>query len=225
MKKITIKNLVDFRDKSERSRLTFINSFKKDKKINPDESGGDYWVSCISAINNVFITDDASLLDKKVEELQSRVKETEYKNTKDRWQKNINILEGFRDFDYKSIKPSSKMSFHKKRGLNSIMNIEGLPIESKPQHVFSYTNNESKEIGAVWFLVKKHGYRKSELGMFCDIIHRNLTEHYSDKYKVNPAFCIAVDAYNFQYVSYLQLLKGDIPYLLDNTIDEFKKLL
>lgn len=225
MKKITIKSLVDFRGKSERSRLTVVNNFKKEKKMSSDESGGDYWASCTSAINNVFKTDDAGFIDKKVEDLQNMIKETQHKITKDRWRMNIDILERFRDFDCNSLKPNTKIAFQKKSNLDSITNVAGLPIESKPQHVFSYSSDDDKQIGAVWFLVKKHGYRPDELGMFCDIMYRNLTDHYSDKYKVNPGSCIAVDAFNWHHVNYSQLLNGGIPFLLDNTIDEFKKLL
>ncbi|MBJ6120071.1 hypothetical protein JAO76_17830 [Pontibacter sp. BT310] len=225
MRKISIKNLVEFRQRSERSKLTFLNNIRKDKKANPDESGGDYWVSCLSAISNVFGTEDTSLINQKIDVLRNKIKETEHTNNKNRWQKNIDILQNFEDFDFKSIKPDSNLIFHKKSDLNSIINLDGIPIESKPHHVFSYTNKDQKEVGAVWFIAKKNGYKKNELGMFCDIMHRSLTMHYSDKYKINPAYCIAVDVFNCQDVNFSQLLSGEVSILLGTTVDEIKKLL
>jgi hypothetical protein len=225
MRKVSIKNLVDFRRKSTRSRLTFLNNIRKDKKINPDESGGDYWVSCLSAISNVFSTGDTSLITEKVNVLRDRIIEASDRNTKNRWQKNIDILHKFENFDFQSIKPTSKLTFHRKSELNSIINIDGLPIESKPHYVFSYNNKNYKEIGAVWFIAKKDGFKQNELGMFCDIMHRSLTARYTDEYKIDPAFCIAVDVFNFHNVNFSQLLTGEVSVLLDSTVDEIKKIL
>lgn len=90
--------------------------------------------------------------------------------------------------------------------------------------MFTFSNNGFEEIGAVWFVIKKDGFNKSELGMFNDIMYRYLMMNYSDKFKINPKYCIAVDLVNCQEVNYYQLLNGDISFLLDNTIDEVKKL-
>ena len=53
------------------------------------------------------------------------------------------------------------MEFYKKPDLISIIDINGLPIQAKPQHVFSFSNNENEEVGAVWFVAKLDGYKKN----------------------------------------------------------------
>ena len=227
MEKVRIKDLIEFRQKSERSRHTHIINLKKEKPPKTDDKGGggDYWVSCLSALSNVYHTDDTDLINQKIEMLQNKIPITTDKKTKDRWQKNIDLLYNFGDYDFKSIKPNDDLTFLKKHDFQSIIKIDGLPIQSKPHHVFSYTNNDFEEVGAVWFIAQKDGYQKSELGMFCDIMYRYLIAHYSDKYKVNPAFCIAIDVFNCQDVNYSQLLNGEIAYLLDSTVIDVKKFL
>lgn len=224
MKKISIKNLIDFKRRTEISRLTLINNIGKDKNNDFGEGGGDYWVSCLSAISNVFSTENTDLINQKVDFLINKISETDINKTKARWQKNIDILHNFEEYDFKSIKPIGELTFHKKPDSKSIIDINSLSIVSKPHHVFSYNNKDFQEIGAVWFVAKKDGYKKSELGMFSDIIYRYLNKHYSEQYKINPAFCIAVDVFNCQEVSYLQLVNGEVTSLLDSTVDEMKKI-
>lgn len=228
MEKISVKNLIEFRHISEKSKRTFVTNIKKEKKPKSEDKkdgGGDYWVSCLSALSNVYSTDDTNLIDEKIEDLVERIDAAPDKKTKDRWQQNIDLLYNFGDYDFKSIKPNEDLKFHKKVTAQYIIKIDSLPIESKPHHVFSYSNNGFDEIGAVWFIAKKGGFTKSELGMFCDIMYRYLDTHYSTNYKINPAFCIAIDVFNCQDVSYSQLINGNVSYLLDITIADLKKLI
>lgn len=223
MKKISIDNLIEFRRKtSDSTRFTVLNNTQKEIVKKPDGTGGNYWVSCLSTIAKIFNTDDKNLIDEKIEDLRNRIELTEHRGTKTRWQKNIDILFNFEDFDFNSIKPSGALKFLKKSDDKSVIKINDLLIEAKPHHVFSYSNNGFEEIGAIWFIAKKEGFKKSELGMFCDIIHRYLIINFSDNYKINPRYCIAVDLFNCQDVKYSQLLEGEITYLLDSTIDEVK---
>jgi hypothetical protein len=105
-----------------------------------------------------------------------------------------------------------------------LIDIKGLPIEAKPCHIFSFSENEKEEIGGVWFIAQLKGFTKSELGMFTDILYRYLDKHYSNKFYINPDYCFAVDLFNGQDVSYTEIKKGKIPILIDSTLDDLKKI-
>ena len=226
MKKITIDNLIEFRrKKSDNTKFTVLHKSQKEKVKKPGESGGHYWVCCISAANNVFKTDDKGFLNLKIEELRKWIEETENEGSKKRWQQSIEIISNLEDYDFTILKPSTEMKILKKPSDKSLLKINDLLLEAEPHHVFSYTNNDFDEIGAVWFVAKKDGFQKSELAMFSDIIFRYLTANFADKFKINPKLCIAVDLFNAQEVNYEQLLNGDVNYLLDTVIDDVKAAL
>lgn len=225
MENVTIKELVDFRRRSERSKKTFANNLKqRQKSDNNGSGGGDYWVSCLSAISNVFKYNDTNLLDEKIELLIEKIEQTEIKRIKIQFQRNIDIISNFEDFDFQDIKPNSDLAFHRKPTIKSVIDIKGFPIQAKPNHVFSFSINNSEEVGAVWFIAKLHGYNKRELGMFADILYRYLGKHFSNDFFVNTSFCIAIDVYNGQKVSYEDIENGKIPILIEKTIEEINRL-
>lgn len=223
MKKITIKNLIDFRRKNEQTKITFVNNLNREKKSGEASGGGDYWVSCLSAISNAFRYNNFDLLNEKIELLREKIKLSEIKRIKTQFQRNIDILNNFEDFDFQNIKPKSDLTFHKQPKIKSILTIKGFPIEAIPSHVFSFSENKSEEIGAVWFIAKLDGYKKNELAMFADILYRYLDKHYSKNYYVNPSYCIAIDVFKGQKISYKDVMKNKIPILIEETIDEIKK--
>lgn len=228
MIKISIPSIIGFRRKSEKSKLSFLNSLEKEKVKdveNEESGGGNYWISCLSAIKNVFRYDNMNLIEEKIEYLQGKIEATNIKMTQTRWQKNIDILHNFQDFDLKSIRPPFELKFLKKNQTKSIVQVHKIPVETQPSYIFTFGNKDSEEIGAIWFVIKKGGYTKSELGMFCDITYKYLNENYSDKYKINTDYCIAIDIFDGHEVRYSQLLNGDISVLLDDTISEIKKTL
>lgn len=224
MKKITVKNLIDFRRKSDKSKLSFMNSFRKEKEINRDESGGDYWVSCNSAIVNSFKTGRTDLLRSKIEEIQEMILTTPFDNTKKRFQRNIDVLLGFQEFDWEAIKPKVEVEFLKQSKANTILTIGNLPVEAKPSHVFSFSDGKSEETGAVWFVTKLGGYNRNELGMFAEVIFRYLDKHYSKNYFVNKNYCIAIDGFTGRIVRYSELENGGVASLLDDTLGQITKL-
>lgn len=229
MEKINVKNIVKFRRRSEKTKLGFLNTVHKEneaaKKPKEKGEGGDYWVSCVTAINRIFSKDDTTFLSQKIEYLHNLIKITEKQTTKDRHQKNIDLLYVFDQIDYKRFKPNADLTYHKKATDKSVININGIKVEIKLSHVFSYKHNDFSEIGAIWFIAFKNGFEKTELAMFCDVMHRYLVQHYSANYKINPRYCIAVDLFNGQDVTYSQLESGEIKALLNETVDKIKALL
>lgn len=224
MKKITVKNVVEFRRTDEKKRLAFLNSLLREKRAADDGGGGDYWVSCLSAISNILLDKDKRRIGGKIAELEERIEETDHKGTKTRWQRNIDILYNFEDFDFDSLRPEDIHQLKKPVAI-SLVDIEDFPIECKPNFVFWFENDGFREIGATWFIAKLGGYKKSELGMFADIMHRYLVANYSDDYKINAEYCVAVDLVNAREVRYSQILTDEIKPLLGKTISEMRKLL
>ncbi len=224
MKKITIKNLIDFRRKSARSKKTFVKNLKLDKKSDDSSGGGDYWISCLSSISNVFKYDEIDYLREKIDLLIEKIDVSEDTRIKTQFQRNIDILFGFEEFDFKTIRPKTELKFLKKPSDKSLIDIKGYPVQAKPHHLFSFSEKGSDEIGAVWFIAKLDGYKKSELGMFADILHRYLEKHYSKNFYVNPKYCIAIDVVNGKEVNYKDIKKGKIPILIESTIEEIKNI-
>jgi hypothetical protein len=225
MKKLTIKNIVEFKGKSDRSKKNFVNDLKIDKPKTLDDGGGDYWVSCLSAIGSSYKANDVEAISDRQDDLKERYAETEYDRTKTMYKRNIAILDNYRDYDFKKIRPTKKIQFLKKHKDHSILTIKGLQIQATPTHVFSYESNDTAQVGAIWFIAKLDGFKKAELGMFSDILYRYLKVHYSKEYELNPKYCIAVDVYKNHEVSYQQLEKGEVPVILSSTLDEMKGLM
>lgn len=118
MKKVTVKNLIEFRGKNERTKITYVNNLKKEKKKSDDGSGGDYWISCLSAIRNAFRLDNDDLLDEKIELLQAKIEVTENKGIKNQFQRNIDIINSFKDHDFQYLKPNTDLIFLKQLAIS-----------------------------------------------------------------------------------------------------------
>lgn len=227
MEKIGIKVLVDFRRKSERGKITLVRNLKKINisSENDESSGGDYWISCLSAIANTFKDDDNNLLTEKINLLVEKIKATNYRRTKNQFQSNIDVLYSFGDFDFQEIKPDVKLSYLKKPTNKSILHIAGLPIYVKPNHVFTFSTKDRLEIGAVWFIAQKDGFSKGELGMFVEVLYQYLSNYYDKEFNINTTYCIVVDVNKAQRISYKDLQEGKVPKLLVQTIEELKSFL
>lgn len=224
MEKVTIKNLIEFRGKNERTKITFVNNLKKPKLKLNDDSGGDYWISCLSAIRNTFKFNNEDLLDEKIDLLYYKIGNSDIPRIKNQFQRNIDILSNFKDFDFQHLKPKVELNFLKQPKNYSLIYIEGLPIEAKPCHIYTFSQNGSEEIGGVWFVAKLGGFRKRELGMFADLLYRYLKKHFEMDFYINSKYCIAIDLYNGLEVSYSNIENGDIPILIEKTINEIKKI-
>lgn len=224
MKELSVKNIIEFTGKSDRSKKTFVQKLKQEKEQKELDGGGDYWISCLSAISNSFKNNNLQFIKEKVYELEEKFENTDYNQTKTMYGRNIDILYKYEIFDFNIWRPDEKITFIKKHKLDLIIPVNGFQIQANPHHVFSFHSNETKEIGAIWFIAQLDGYKKNELGMFSEVLFRYLNKTYSDDYLVNPRYCIAVDVVNNFNVNYSQLQEGEVPFLLDKIIDEIKKI-
>lgn len=221
MKKLSISKVIEFSRKSEKSRPTFLKQHNKPKP--PSKGGGDYWISCISAVSHAFKNDDNSFVTDKIEYLLGEIKKTPHKITKDMFQRNIDFLYNFKLFNFSKWISNSQLSFLSKKSENSVIQINSVPIQIKPNHVFTFDENGETKIGAVSFVSKLEGYKQNELAAFADANYRYLTTNYSDEYTIEPSLCLAIDMSNLNEISYNDIIKGNVKSLLDNTITDIKK--
>lgn len=224
MEKITVKKLIEFRGKNDKTKITLVKNLNKEKAKSADGSGGDYWISCLIVIRNAFKYANANLLDEKIELLENKIRVEEDKKIKDQFQRNLDIVNNFKDYDFQHLKPIGNLTFLPQPKDHSIINIKGFPVEAKPCHIFTFSNKKSEEIAGVWFVAQIDGFKKSELGMFAEMIYRYLDKHHSKDFYVNPDYCIAVDLYNGQEVSYSEIQNGKVPTLIDSTLDDLKEV-
>lgn len=225
MEKIAIGKLIDFGRKGAIARQTIVNNLKMPQVKKDDGSGGDYWISALSAISNAFIENKNELINEKVDKLIDKIEEAEAKITKDMFQRNINILYNFEDYDFPSLKPNADLTYLKKPKDKSIIIIKGLPLFVNPNHVFTFEENGVKKIGAIWFVAKLNGFRPEELAIVVDILFRYLDTYYSDKFEIDTNFCLVKDVSILNKISYTQIMNAEVRSPLKQTLEEIKELL
>lgn len=224
MRNISIKEIIEFRNKSEVSKKTFALNLKKEKEKNDSERGGDYWITSLSAISNAFKHNDNDFITDKINELEEKCEETDNKRTKDMYERNISILYRFQDFDFNKWIPQDNFTIIKKHKYDKYISVKGLQIKILPHHVFTF-EKDGESIGAIWFIAKLGGYKESELAMFTDLLYRYLILNFSKEHNINPEFCITVDLVKMNDLNYSQIKKEQIPMYLETTIEEIKKII
>ncbi|MDR2890333.1 MAG: hypothetical protein LBV18_01810 [Alistipes sp.] len=227
MKKIRIKDLVEFgRKTSENTRKTFIRNLKDSVEKQDDADARNYWVRSEATIKRAFRDDDTQCISDKIDELQDLLSDTSlHGGTIKQYNHNISILKRFEDFNFSTLRPSNDIKILSQRNGNKIIPIFGLPIESAPSYVYSFENSGKKEIGAIWFVAKKNGFKDFELGMFVDILHRYLKIIFLGKCEVNSKFCIAVDLFNRTHLNYYQLEHKEVAKMLNPIVSKMKELI
>lgn len=225
MQKLSIKNIVGFRNKSDKAKKNFATALKLGKTAVETSGGGDYWVSSLSAISNCYKFNDLRHVTERRKELEEKYEETDYKRTKIMYKRNIDILYNYEDLDLKKWVPVKKLNFLRKHKDDFILTIKELQIKATPNHVFTFKIDDVEQVGAIWFIAKLNGFRKDELGMFTDILYCYLKTHFSEEFTINTKYCIAVDVFNDFDINYLQLEKREVPMILTSTINEIKKLM
>lgn len=220
LKNFTIKNLIDYRRKSIRSRETFIKGFQKFKVS--AESGGDYWISAVSAISRAFKTTNKQEITDKINVLLSDVENAIYSRTKLMYQRNLHILHTLEDFDFNSLKPSFEVKFLKKPKILQIVEILDLPLKIAPTHVFTYEENGTTFIGGLWIACKLEGYTNSELATFTEALYKYLEKNYSNEYVIDKRYCSSLDAFTGNVVNYEEIEDGSTVSIFDSTIPMIK---
>jgi len=228
MEKIRIKELVDFRRKSDKTRKkTFAQKLKtrtaKEKK-DEDSGGGNYWIISSSSILKVFKTDDPDYYDSKIDEVSQKLSDTEIDNTKTMYQRNIDILTAFKDFDFSDLKPITNLKYRTVSRTSQILTVKGFPLFINPDALFSYTINGKDEIGALWLIQQQDGFSKSELGMFCEILYRFLVRNYGADFQISENFCTVIDTCGAQRITYSDMLSEGAIFLIDETLEEIQTL-
>lgn len=222
--KLPLKKLIEFSRFSEYRQSNFANKLlvPKDKNTD-DEGGGDYWVRSKSGLSTSFKYNDNTIVKERLESLINDHESEANKKTKIMYQRNIDILHNYEDFDFSIWRPSLDLNFLPKP--RASLTIKNIPIQIIPTHVFSYKEKDEKKVGAILFVTWLEGFRVTDLATFSDALFRYITFHYSTNYEVEPRFCLTVDAANKQTVGYHQILSGEIPSLLESSIATLKKYL
>lgn len=220
IEKITVKKLIEFGRLSERRHATFIRNLQKPSEPKSTEGGGDYWAISIGALITAYKTNDNKVIKERIEDTLDKMHSVELERTKSMYQRNIDILINYEEFDFTDWRPSMQLTFHPKPKSKSIIYFNGMPIQIRPGLVFSYDNHGKKKIGGIWFIIWQEGLKRSDLGVFAESLYRYLKFHYIDEYEINFKACLAVDAANMEIVSFNQILEGEVPSLLDNTIEK-----
>lgn len=226
MEKISISNVVEFRRKSPASQITLMNNLRKIKKDeSSSESKGNYWIHSLSTVSTVFVSEQTDLLSEKIDVLHEKHQKATARISKTMYNRNIDILHNFEDFDFSQLKPHCEIKLLSKPKSKSIITIEGVPIQVLPHHVYSFKVKGVQKIGAIWFVAKIGGYRIEELAFFTDALYRYLNVNYSDKFVVDSVFCSSVDVMSLANLPYDQISKRKIPTLLNHTLKGIKVLI
>jgi|SRR5690606_17602360 len=223
MEKIAITELVDFRERSDRAKKNLAYKLKHRKakeKNNVGKAGGDYWVTSTSCIRNVFKTNDKQLYTSKIEELHAKLEDAENKRTKSMYQRNIDILTRFNDFDLTDLKPSSDIRFEKIPTSYKVIVVDKFPLYVNPSIVYSFKRKGKAELGALWLVSKITGFDKTELGMFNEMLYKFLINNFADNYQISEDYCCVVDTFNARSLTYKELLDHNIPFLIEATLKE-----
>jgi hypothetical protein len=223
IEKISVKNIVAFKRKSDKSQATFINNLNRPKQ-DIQSDGGDYWVMASSTVSNFFKAGNKELISEKIEDVSERRNKATAKISKDMYQRNIAILNSFEDFDFSKFKPNTELFYLSKPKEKSIIKLKGVPLQIRPHHVFSFNKNKIDKIGAVWFVVKLGGYEISDIAIFTDALYRYLKTNHK-KFEVDLEYCLVFDLINQKHVRYTQIKNGKIISALDSTLERIKKLL
>lgn len=76
----------------------------------------------------------------------------------------------------------------------------------------------------MFLIPQKDGFKKSELGIFCEVLYNYLIKNYAQDFQIMPQYCIAIDTFDAQTVNYQDLLNGEVPFLLESILLDIKNL-
>ena len=230
MERIKVNELVDFRRKDN---IKFKRNFamklktrvaKQKVESDDDVEPRDYWVFSTSCIYQAFKNGDDEFYDPKIDELQVKMLKPDIKSSVFlMYKRNRDILISFKEFELNNHRPK-ELKRHGVQTEFKTMTISDYPLYVRPTMVFTYQKNGKNEIGGLWLVPQVNGFKKSELGIFCEVLYRFLIKNYANDYQISHDYCIAIDTVNAQSITYTDLLDGTVPFLLDETLNQIKNI-
>ncbi|WP_294332615.1 hypothetical protein [uncultured Chryseobacterium sp.] len=224
MKNIRVKDLIIFRSLSERRQITFVSNLQKEKIVKDEDegSGGNYWVRSISALNNAFRENDNTFIKEKINDILNDYNPKLDNRTKVKYDRNLQILHNYEDFDFRSITPSGEIEILLKVRKNGVIDVNGLDLKVETHHIYAFDSDNKTYLGAVLFAVQKGGYKLDELGIFAEAIFTFLVKNYSEKYIIDPSFIKVIDVMTHEIVDYQMIADGTVASLLNVTVEDIK---
>ncbi|WP_123906566.1 hypothetical protein [Chryseobacterium sp. MYb7] len=223
MKKISINNIIIFRQKSEKGKQTFLNYLRK-KSLEKTTEGGNYWVRSLSAMSNAFKNNDNKPLKDKIAEILDLFNPKLTKQTKDMYQRNLDILHNYEDFDFSTWMPGT-INILSKTNKRSIIYLNTVPVQITPNQIYSFDKDDRKCVGAIWFVSKLEGYTTEELGIFSEALFIYLSNNFEEEYSVSQENCLVVDVLAKKEVNYKMIIDKEISSVFNSTLLAIKKLM
>ncbi|MFP7658116.1 hypothetical protein [Chryseobacterium proteolyticum] len=224
MKKISLNNIILFRQKSDKGRQTLLNNLKREGEAKSDGSGGNYWVRSLSALSNGFKLKDTQPIKEKISEILELFTPSLIKQTKDMYERNLSILHNYEDFDFSNWLPENS-EILTKTNKKSIIYINTIPVQITPSQIYSFEKEGKQCVGAVWFIAKLEGYKTEELGMFVEALYIYLSSNFDEKFEISPENCLVVDVLSKKEINYQMLVDEDVPSIFSNTLELIKMTL
>lgn len=224
MRDIRVKDLIIFRNLSERRRGTFYVNLQKEKVIKEkdDSTGGDYWVRSISALNNSFRSNDNNFISEKISDILADYRPYMDKGTRVKYDRNIQILHNYEDFDFRSITPVENVEIKSKFGKRGVIELHRLNLKVETHNIYTFEDNDEPCMGSLFFAAKIKGYKTVELGIFAEAIYNYLNLNHSDKHYIDPKYITVIDVMTQEIVDYQMILDGKLPALLTSSIEEMR---
>jgi hypothetical protein len=114
MKALSIKEVIRFRNKKDSNRIVFAKTLMRNTEVKDLDSGGDYWVSCVSAICNSYRFNDPQYIDDKISLLEKKIDNKGFQRTQNMYKINLTILHSYINRDWSSLRPNG-IKFLKKK--------------------------------------------------------------------------------------------------------------
>jgi len=221
--KIALKKLVEFGRLSEKRQANFANQLKVPKVTSPTEGGGDYWKRSTSGLSNAFKDNDSTRIAEKIEAVVSVYQSCNNELTKKMYERNLDILHNYVNFDFANLRPVGEVKFLTKS--KEPLTIDNVPLQILPHHVFIFGKDEHVKVGAIWFVAWLERFSKEDLGIYAEAQFNYLSNVYAKQYVVDPRYCMTVDILTMETVSYDEILQGEIKSRLQSSVDSLNKYL
>lgn len=224
MLQITSKEIIELTNKNSiKARRSYASKLKtKTPNQTPKSSGGNYWTISTSSIYNTFKDGKDEYYDNKIFDVKSKIISSENQKIITMYQRNLSILMKFKDFNINQYRPNKIHCFQSLKKEQKILNVNEISIYINPNLVFCFEEDGKIKIGGLLFTPNLTGYKKTQLGLFSEMLYKFLEQNYSNEYEISEDFCITIDTYNVQTMTYKELISGNIKPILNEIISEIK---